>query len=113
MLSAMVLTLLAVLSALAAPPAAGDPSDLAVANAFAKEIDCSEKSKDLWRAWCAVTKLAAAKSDVAGNSKQRKLYLGVSMELPGDAPKVIPALAKATALATLSIGPEGARVTDL
>jgi hypothetical protein len=81
----------------------------AIAKRFAASIKCDAKSKDLQRAWCAVTKVdkAAFKAPRATTT-----MLGLSVELP-DGAEVNTQLLDTTSVSALHLGASAVRLTSL
>lgn len=86
-----------------------DEEVAAVARRFAAEIDCAPESRNLHRAWCAVTMLEKAAWSAP---EARTAYLGLAMELK-DGGKVIEGLLRTTHTAVLSVSSKDAKVTTI
>lgn len=80
-----------------------------ISRSFSDQIDCSQQSRDLQRAWCPVGILTEGKYQ---STSEKISYLGLSMELQkGGA--VVPSLLQTTNLAVLHLNKNKARVTHL
>lgn len=81
----------------------------AIAKRFAAEIKCDAKSKDVQRAWCAVTQIDKSKLVAP---KDTTTWLGLSMELP-ESGEVKSQLLGTTTVSALHLGATSVRLTTL